>query len=208
MSEKFRQRLYNKISTISFVIQRLRIWSRMGLILYLVFLHQLVFWVFGLPDITTTQAIIVSVITALASPITAFYVKSGKDLYEDYVSMTYSNKWIERIDHIGFVIDKLRLFPLCMLIYYGFLLYMSINWGLSLGSELTMSQVAFISTFSGSASLVFGFFVSTGEVNMKIEEAYVKRNKLKHTNDNREVDIDQVMDDYKQQLKEYEKGRS
>lgn len=205
MSQEFRQKLYNNIATVSFIIQRLRIWSRVILLLYVVFLHQLVFWVFGLPDITTAQAIIVSVITALASPITAFYIKSGKDLYRDYVSLKYSNKWIERVDNIGFVIDKLRLFPLFLLVYYGVLLYLSINWGLSLGDELTIAQTSFISTFAGTVTLIFGFFVTTGEVNMKIEEEYIKRNKIDSTSDKFDKDIESIEQDYNTLLKEFNK---
>lgn len=178
MSESLRQRIYDNITTLSFMIQRLRIWSRLGLLLYIVLLHHVVFWVFGLPDITTAQTIIVSVITGLATPITAFYIKTGKGLYEQYVSLTYRNKFTEIIDHIGFVLDKLRVFPLAILMYYGFLLYISIAWGMELGTSLSVAQATFISTFAGSASLIFGFFVTTGEVNIKFEKVYVKRNNI------------------------------
>lgn len=178
MDEKLGDKIYSKVVSISFIMQRLRIWSRLGLLTYIILLNNLVFWVFGLPDITTAQTVIVSVITALGTPIMAFYIKTGKGLYKEYVQMEYSNRFIEMIDHVGFIIDKLRLFPLFALVYYGVLLYMSIMWGLSLGDELTMAQATFISTFAGSTSMIFGFFISSGEVNMKLEQIYVKRHDI------------------------------
>jgi len=205
MSVSFRQSLYNKISTLSFLIQRLRLWSRAGLLLYITFLHQLVFWVFGLPDITTAQTIIVSAITLLATPITAFYIQSGKDLYREYVALKYTNKWIERIDHIGFVIDKLRLFPLGLLCYYGFLLYMTVTWGMGLEQALTIPQATFISTFASSVTLIFGFFVTSGEVNMKLEEVYVKRNELEASGDPIDVDIDESVNKFNDLSKQHGK---
>lgn len=190
MSKQLRQRIYNKVSTFSFLLQRLRLWSRAGLLIYITFLHQLVFWVFGLPDITTAQTIIVSVITVLATPITTFYIQSGKNLYDEYVSLTYNNLWIECIDHIGFIIDKLRIFPLLLLCYYGFLLYMALAWGMDLGEQLSVAQATFISVFAGSVSLIFGFFVTTGEVNMKLEEVYVKRNQIEPSRTSSTVNLD------------------
>lgn len=206
MGVEFRQSIYNKISTITFLIQRLRLWSRAGLLLYIIFLHQLVFWVFGLPDITTAQTIIVAVITALATPITAFYIQSGRDLYREYVSLNYTNKWIERIDHIGFIIDKLRLFPLFLLCYYGFLLFLCITWGMSLGAELSVAQATFISTFAGSVTLIFGFFVTTGEVNMKLEEAYVKRNRIENSNIP-DVNLNDSIQKFESLAKEHDRRR-
>lgn len=205
MSKSFRQSLYNKISTLSFLIQRLRLWSRGGLLLYITFLHQLVFWVFGLPDITTAQTIIVSAITLLATPITAFYIQSGKDLYREYVALNYSNKWIERIDHIGFIVDKLRLFPLGLLCYYGFLLYLTLMWGMSLGDELTVAQATFITTFAGSLSFMFGFFVTSGEVNMKLEEVYVKRNSINSSSETIDIDLNQTVEDFNEFSKQHSK---
>lgn len=200
-----RQKIYNCVSTLTFIIQRLRLWSRSGLVLYLILLHQLVFWVFGIPDITTAQTIIVSVITALATPIMAFYIKTGKGLYEQYVTMEYRSKFTSVIDDVGFIIDKLRLFPLFLLMYYFFLLYCSIMWGMDLGGGLSVAQATFISTFSGSASLIFGFFVTTGEVNMKMEEVYTRRYKITPTHKDNSNAIDETISNFEQEMKDFDK---
>lgn len=171
--------------------------------MYLILLHQLVFWAFGLPDITTAQAIIVSVITALATPIMGFYIKTGRGLYEQYVSMEYKNKVTDVIEDIGFLVDKFRLFPLLLLVYYCFLLYSAIVWGMDLGADLSIAQATFISTFSGSASLIFGFFITTGEVNQKMEEVYTKRNKLLSTHRDTDTNIDEVISDFEKEMKDF-----
>lgn len=169
------KRIYNKTTTVAFIIARTRLWSRLGMIAYMFLLNQMVFWVFGLPDITTAQTVIISIITGLSTPLTAFYLRSGQELYRVYANLQYSNRTIAFIDHIGYTIDKFRLFPLLLVVYYSIMLYLALQWGMSLGDALSGQQAAFLTTFSSSTSIIFGFFITSGEVNMKLEEAYKER---------------------------------
>lgn len=174
-AKKIAQKIYEKSSTVAFFFQRLRIWSRTSILFYIVMLHYIILWAISLPNITSPQATMISTITGLATPITAFYTHSGKQLYKEYVDMVYTNEIVKAVDHIGFIIDKFRLFPVFFMVYYIALLAMVVKWGIMLGDDLSGQQAAFISSFAGSASIVFGFVVTTGETNMKTEEIYTER---------------------------------
>ncbi len=190
--------IYEKTTTIAFLTQRTRLWSRLGVLCYLYLFYQMVSWVFTLPDITSAQTIIVGVVVGMSTPISAFYLRSGQELYQVYANMQYSNRWIAMIDHLGYIIDRFRIFPLIMMGFYGMVLFQSLGWAMGLGADLSMQQAAFLTTLSSASTFVFGFFVSSGEVNMQLEEVYERRHGIEH---DREAS-DEIEEIIKQHTKE------
>jgi len=186
--------IYRKTTTIAFLSQRFRIWSRLGMLFYMYVLYNMVEWVYTLPDITTPQTTIISIIVGLSTPLATFYLKSGKELYSVYANLEYSNSVIAFIDHVGFVIDKFRIFPLIMLAFFGMMVYTSLMWGMDLGSTISMQQAAFLTTLSSASTFIFGFFITTGEVNMKLEEVYAERYNIDVELPSKE--LDKVVDNY------------
>lgn len=187
--------IYEKTTTAAFLTQRTRLWSRIGILFYLYLFYQMVLWVFSLPDITNAQAVIVGVVIGLSTPITAFYLRSGQQLYQYYAALEYSNRWIALIDHIGYIIDRFRIFPLIMLGFYGMVMYLSLDWAMAMGDSLSMQQTAFLTTLSSSCTFIFGFFISSGEVNLRLEEVYEKRHGIVHQRHDSE-DINRIIDQY------------
>ena len=68
--------IIDKVDTLTFFFKRLRIIPRIMLIGYAIVLHIMINWIIGLPDITTAQAIITSVMVTMATPLTKFYIDS------------------------------------------------------------------------------------------------------------------------------------
>lgn len=195
------KRIYEKTTTVAFILARTRLWSRLGMIAYMFLLNQMVFWVFGLPDISTTQTVIISIVTGLSTPLTAFYLRSGQELYRVYSNLSYSNKYIGAIDHIGYIVDKFRIFPLIMVLYYAIMLYLSLQWGMGLGTDLSTQQAAFLTTLSGSTTIIFGFFITSGEVNMKLEEVYEERHSIERNATRDDSELKSIIDSYVNNLK-------
>lgn len=153
-------------------------------------------WVFTLPDITVPQTVIISIVTGLSTPLTAFYLRSGQELYRVYSNLDYDNRYIAAIDHIGYIIDKFRIFPLLMVTYYAIMLYVSLKWGMDLGVELSNQQAAFLTTLSGSTTIIFGFFIASGEVNMKLEEVYLDRHAIEREKSKENEGINEIIESY------------
>lgn len=164
---------------ISYFFTRLRIIPRVFLISYAIMLQLTIMWVMGLPDITTAQSILLSVLCTIATPITKFYIDSGKNLYEKYDEIEHSNKFFKVIDKYGYVFDKLRLVPVIFVLQYTIGFAMLVFWGFGLEEALTKSQATFISVYGGNTAMVFGFLISTDTINRDIEAKYIANNREK-----------------------------
>lgn len=165
----------DQLDMISFFFKRLRIISRFMLVGYAVILHIMINWVLGLPDITTAQAIITSVMVTMATPLTKFYIDSGNNLYDTYDDMIYSNRIVKYIDMAGYVTDRLRLVPVGFIIHFTVSLVILLFWAFGLGEALTVSQATFISIYAGNASMILGFYITTDSNNRDSVSSYKKR---------------------------------
>lgn len=165
------------IDIISYFFTRLRIIPRAFLLAYCILLHFTVMYVIGIPDITTAQTIFLSVITTIATPITKFYIDSGKNLYDRYDDLNHKSRLVKNIDRVGYVFEKLRLIPILFVLQYVVGLGLLLYWGFGLGELMTKSQASFISVYAGNAAMMFGFLVTTESLNKDIEEKYASLNK-------------------------------
>lgn len=165
------------VDIISYFFTRLRIIPRLFLLAYSVLLHITVMYVMGIPDITTAQTIFLSVITTIATPLTKFYIDSGKNLYERFEDLNHKTKLIHNIDRVGYVLEKLRLIPILFVLQYVVGLGLLLFWGFGLGDAITKSQASFISVYAGNAAMMFGFLVTTDTLNKDIEDKYATLNK-------------------------------
>lgn len=163
------------VTNIKFIIERLRIVSRTFMTLYICILAHGLVWVTGLPDITSPQSALISALVGMATPLTKFYVDTGKNLYNDYEGIRYSNRWVYYIDMFGYFIDKFRVFPVIFVAFFMYSWFDVLMWGMDLGGGLSNPQATFISIYTGAASLVFGFLVTSGDISLQLEKNFLKR---------------------------------
>ena len=163
------------VTNTKFIIERLRIVSRCFMTLYICILAYALSWVTGLPDITSPQSALISALVGMATPLTKFYVDTGKNLYDDYEDIVYSNRWVYCLDMIGYFIDKFRVFPIAFVAFYMYSWFDVLMWGMGLGADLSNAQATFISIYTGAASLVFGFLISSGDISINLEKNFLKR---------------------------------
>lgn len=162
------------VTNLKFILERLRVVSRLFMVGYMIALYQAIQWVYGLPDITGAQSAILSSLAAIASILTKFYVDTGRNLYDDYEDIKYANKMVMYIDKVGYIIDKFRLFPLVFTLFYLFFWYDVFIWAMSV-EVLSNAQATFVSIYSGIASVVLGLFITSGDVSLNLEKNFLKR---------------------------------
>lgn len=162
------------VANLKFILERLRILSRLFMVGYIIALYQAIQWVYGLPDLTGAQTAIASSITGVASIITKFYVDTGMNLYDDYEDIEYANTLVKTIDKIGYVIDKFRIFPILFVLFYTFFWYDVFVWAMSV-ENLSNAQATFVSIYSGIASVVFGLLITSGDISLNLEKNFMKR---------------------------------
>lgn len=185
---------YNKIYTdiisqVRFILERLRIFARIFLIGYMYVLYTLTQWIMGMDSISNAQSALASAIVGIATPLTKFYVDTGKNLYDSYETLEYKNSFVKYLDKFGFLLDRWRVFPTVFVSFFIWGLYTTIMWAMGLGNELTNQQVTFVSLYAGSASMVFGFFINTTESNINLEKDFIQRyNYNVENNDKKEND--------------------
>lgn len=162
------------VTNLKFILERLRVVSRLFMVGYMIALYQAIQWVYGLPDISGAQSAILSSLAAIASILTKFYVDTGRNLYDDYEDIKYANKFVMHIDKFGYIIDKFRLFPLIFVLFYLFFWYDAFMWAMSV-EVLSNAQATFVSIYSGIASVVLGLFITSGDVSLNLEKNFLKR---------------------------------
>ncbi len=162
------------VTNLKFILERLRVVSRLFMVGYMIALYQAIQWVYGLPDISGAQSAILSSLAAIASILTKFYVDTGRNLYDDYEDIKYANKFVMYIDKFGYIIDKFRLFPLIFVLFYLFFWYDAFMWAMSV-EVLSNAQATFVSIYSGIASVVLGLFITSGDVSLNLEKNFLKR---------------------------------
>lgn len=163
------------VTNIKFIIERLRIVSRTFMTLYICVLAYGLAWATSLPDITSPQSALISALVGMATPLTKFYVDTGKNLYDDHENIMYSSRWVYYFDMFGYFLDKFRIFPVIFVAFFMYSWFDVLMWGMDLGSDLSNQQATFISIYTGAASLVFGFLVTSGDINLKLEKSFMKR---------------------------------
>lgn len=162
------------VTNLKFILERLRVVSRLFMVGYMVALYQAIQWVYGLPDLTGAQSAILSSLAAVAPILTKFYVDTGRNLYDEYEDIKYANKFVMYLDKVGYIIDKFRLFPLIFVLFYLFFWYDSFIWAMSV-EVLSNAQATFISIYSGIASVVLGLFITSGDISLNLEKNFLKR---------------------------------
>lgn len=169
------EKIVNFINDVAFFFKRLRVMPRVFLIGYSLLIHQMIMWVMTQPDITSPQAILVSAIITMATPLTKFYIDSGNNLYEHFREIEHNNSFITFIDTIGYMTEKWRIFPLFFVVHFAVTFVIAVFWAFGLGQELTNAQATFISIYGGNAALVLGFFITTDNKNKELEDQYLTR---------------------------------
>lgn len=162
------------VSNLKFIIERLRILSRLFMIGYMVVLYQALQWVYGLPDLSGAQSAIMTTLASVAAVMTKFYVDTGKNLYDDYEDIEYAHPFVASIDKVGYIVDKFRIFPILFVLFYLFCWYDVFTWAMSL-EVLSDARATFVSIYSGMASVVFGLLISSGDISINLEKNFLSR---------------------------------
>jgi nitrate reductase NapE component len=76
------------------------------------------------------------------------------------------NKWVLRCTLIAECLNRLRIIPRMIIGCYGYLVWMMVNWFMTLPEPTTM-QVTLVTTICAMAPVVFGFYMNGGTTNSK-----------------------------------------
>lgn len=189
------------ISKLRFIFERLRVFPRLFLSGYLVMLHLMLMWAIALPNITSPQSALISAIIGIATPLTKFYIDSNKLLYNDFQDFKYINNFFKYLDRFGYMLDRLRIFPLLFVTYYCASLSYIIYWAMNLGASLTPQQATFVSVYAGSASFVLGFFITTSKSNLENEKQFIIRSEENEGKTVQEIQNNGVLKSINEQIK-------
>lgn len=181
------------VSNLKFIIERLRIMSRIFMVGYMLVLYQALQWVYGLPDLSGAQSAIITTLTSVAAVMTKFYVDTGKNLYDDYEDIVYAHVIVEYIDKLGYIIDKFRIFPILFVLFYLVCWYDVFTWAMSL-ETLSDARATFVSIYSGMASVVFGLLISSGDISINLEKNFLSRYEHNKNKQKDEVENEKVIE--------------
>lgn len=74
------------------------------------------------------------------------------------------NKWVQRCTMVAECLNRLRIIPRTIVAAYGYLVWMMVNWFMSV-PVATTQQVTLVTTICAMAPVVFGFYMNGGTTN-------------------------------------------